>query len=127
MMDDLTRRALLKSAGAALAYAGLARTAWAQQEEPVVVYGSPGGIVEDVMREVIFTPFTEATGIEVRTAPLPNLAKIQAMVQTGTVDVDLWEADGKEMLILAERELLQPVDYSQLAGSLRDDMIEGAA
>lgn len=126
MFDNLTRRMLLKSAGAALAYAGMARSAWAQ-EEPVVVYGSPGGIVEDVMREVIFTPFTEATGIEVRAAPLPNLAKIQAMVQTNTVDVDLWEADGKEMLILAERGLLQPVDYAQLAGSLRDDLIEGAA
>lgn len=127
ILDDPTRRMLLKSACAALAYAGVARAAWAQEEEPLVVYGSPGGIVEDVMREVIFTPFTEATGIEVRTAPLPNLAKIQAMVQTNTVDIDLWEADGKEMLILAERGLLQPVDYSRLAGGLRDDLIEGAA
>lgn len=127
MLDALSRRALLKSAGAALAYAGLTHAAWAQEEEPVVVYGSPGGIVEDVLREVIFTPFTAATGIEVRTTPLPNLAKIQAMVQTGTVDTDVWEADGKEMLILAERGLLQPVDYTQLANGLRDDLIEGAA
>jgi len=125
-MPTIGRRRLLASAAAFGGLAAMPRWASAQQvEEPVLLYGSSGGIVEDVLREVVFAPFTAETGIEVRTAPLPNAAKIQAMVQTGTVDVDLWESEGKELRILGGRDLLEPVDYGRLPG-VAEDLIEGS-
>jgi putative spermidine/putrescine transport system substrate-binding protein len=81
-------------------------------DEPVLVVGSYGGVYEDVQRQVFFEPFTKQTGIKIVTVPVPPLAKLNAMVDTGTVDVDLVEFDGKDLLILSRRKLLEELDYS---------------
>ncbi|NGO55803.1 ABC transporter substrate-binding protein [Allomesorhizobium camelthorni] len=123
----ISRRTLLT--GAAATTAVLASSAvWAQQsEEPVILYGTTGGIVEEVQRRTIFDPFTAATGIKVVSVPYPKLAKVEAMVSTNTVDLDFWEIDGKEVGILGRRNLLEPIDYSLLRSGLREDLIPNAA
>lgn len=127
LSPTLSRRSVLRATVAAATWASASGKLGAQEEEKVLNYGSHGGILEDVLRESVFTPFTAETGIEVRTSPYPNLAKVQAMVQTNTVDIDIWEADGKEMLILGRRGLLEKIDYSKLAPGLKEDLIPGAA
>jgi putative spermidine/putrescine transport system substrate-binding protein len=122
----LSRRTLLRASAAAAAWAASSTISSSQEEEKILNIGSHGGILEDVLRESVYNPFTAETGIEIRTSPYPNLAKVQAMVQTNTVDIDLWEADGKEMLILARRGLLEPINFSLLPPNIKEDLIPGA-
>src|SRR5437867_4123988 len=124
---SVSRRTVLKGTAAAAAVAASPRV-WAQQkEEPVLLYGTTGGIVEDVLREIVIKPFTAATGIKVTSVAYPKLAKVQAMVSTNTVDLDFWEVDSKEVGILSRRGLLEPIDYSSLRPGLKEDLIPGAA
>src|SRR5262245_7168733 len=119
----VTRRTLIKGTAATAAMAATPAV-WAQKtEEPVILYGTTGGIVEDVQRATSFKPFTEATGIKVGSVAYPKLAKVQAMVETKTVDVDFWEVDSKEMAILGRRGLMEPIDYSLLRPGLKEDLI----
>lgn len=122
----MSRRMLLKGAMATSALVA-SPAVWAQQkEEPVILYGTTGGIVEEVQRKTIFDPFTAATGIEVVSVTYPKLAKVEAMVSTNTVDLDFWEIDGKEVGILGRRNLLEPIDYSALRSGLKEDLIANA-
>src|SRR5262249_16257094 len=74
----------------------------------------------------VIKPLEKTTGLTVRMTPYPELAKLKAMVDTNTVDLDIWEPDGKEMLILGRRDLLEPIDYSLLPPSLKDDLLPAA-
>jgi putative spermidine/putrescine transport system substrate-binding protein len=80
-------------------------------DEPLLVVGGYGGVYEDVQRAVFFEPFTKETGIKILVTPTPSLAKIKTMVETGTVEVDLVEGDGKDVRILSGRNLLEKIDY----------------
>ena len=77
----ISRRNLLKGAGAGLALAGMlpsfGRSARAAAGKVVVRTG--GGAYEDALRKAIFEPFTAETGIEV-VSFATNVAKLVAMV-----------------------------------------------
>jgi putative spermidine/putrescine transport system substrate-binding protein len=118
---DVTRRRFLAGAGAlALATSGSRRAAAA--EEPVLVVGVHGGIYEDVQRKVFFEPFTRETGIKIVGVPFPNIAKVKAMVDTNTVDIDLVELDGKDLNILARRGLLEKIDHGVIPKETLDGL-----
>lgn len=98
-----------------------AGTVWAA-EEPVLVVGVHGGAYEDVQRKVFFEPFTKETRIKIVGVPFPNIAKVKAMVETNTVDIDLVELDGKDLQILSRRGLLEKIDYNLLPKEWLDGM-----
>ncbi|MER9856370.1 MULTISPECIES: ABC transporter substrate-binding protein [unclassified Mesorhizobium] len=123
----ISRRTLLKKAVATTAVLA-APAAWAQQkEDQVILYGTTGGIVEEVQRKTIFDPFTAATGIKVVSVSYPKLAKVEAMVSTNTVDLDFWEIGASDIGILGRRNLLEPIDYAKLRSGLKDDLITNGA
>lgn len=105
----------------ATALAGVPTAARAA-EEPVLVIGVHGGAYEDVQRKIFFEPFTRETGIKIVGVPYPNIAKVKAMVDTKTVDVDLVELDGKDLEILSKRGLLEKIDYSVIPKDTLDGL-----
>ena len=121
---QLTRRSLVQSMAAGSAYLGLRGIAHAAGGE--VIYGARGGISDDVFQQVIVAPFQQTSGIQVKNVPYPDLAKLQAMVQTGTVDLDVWEVDGKALRLMTSKGLLEPINYSLLPPNLDQDLVPGA-
>jgi putative spermidine/putrescine transport system substrate-binding protein len=121
----ISRRAVLGAGIAAVAAANISRRAWAQ-EEPVIIFGSHGGIYDDVLRKTIFDPFTKATGIVVKSVQYPSIAKVKAMVETNTVDVDVADLDGKDLRILSRRGLLEAIDYSRIPKEYVDSIVPHA-
>lgn len=94
------------AAGATLGFAALAgsMTAQAQDAEKIVVisWGGPWG---DAMREVLFDPFTEETGIEVELRTQGSMMDMlaQLVAQKDRLDADLW-VTGMVPTMLADSE-----------------------
>jgi len=70
-----------------------------------------GGASTDTMKEVWFEPFSQATGINVTTASVPDIAKLEVMEGIGNVEWDLLDAEGTQMELAMKKGLLQPIDY----------------
>lgn len=120
---ELGRRSFLTGLGAAgLAFgSGLAggtgiKPAMAQDLSILkgsgdVVVCTWGGASTDAMKEVWFNPFAEATGINVSTASVPDIAKLEVMENVGNVEWDLLDAEGTQMELAIKKGLLQKIDY----------------
>jgi putative spermidine/putrescine transport system substrate-binding protein len=112
---EFVRRALaLGVAGAALPGLlanTLSRPARAQGAGEMVVC-SWGGKYAAAQKTAFFDPFEKDTGVRVRIVGIPDLAKIQAMVQTGNVEWDLIDAEGQWVINLGRAGMLEPLDMS---------------
>lgn len=71
--------------GLAMLMAGGAGVAYAKD----MVFVSWGGAYQDAIREAWLKPFTAATGTQVTEETSPETAKIQAMINSGTVSWDI--------------------------------------
>lgn len=106
-----TRRQMLQLGGTALA-AGLAmpylsRRARAQE---TLYVNSWGGVWEEAAYKNLFNPFTEKTGIEVRTVSPVSYAKLVAQAQTGTYDFDVATVSGWQVPQAQPAGILEPID-----------------
>ena len=109
-MANLTRRAFsIGTASVALAASAL-RPAFAEDVE-IVVNGS-GGSLAEVLKKLFEDPFTEATGIKVRSTAPVSLPKLKAMVESGNVEWDLTELNGDDVALATEAGWLEQIDYS---------------
>lgn len=89
-MNPIDRRTLIKTAGFAAA-AGLTMP-WVKRayaDEKVLYVNTWGGSWEAAARKNLFDPFTEKTGIEIRTVSPVSFAKLAAQVRTGTYEFDV--------------------------------------
>jgi len=77
-----------------------------------LVVCSWGGHYADAQKAAFFDPFEKDTGTRVRVVGIPDLAKIQAMVQTNNVEWDLIDAEGQWVINLGRAGLLEPFDWS---------------
>ena len=77
-----------------------------------VVIASYGGSFADAQREAYFTPFAEATGVEVIEDTGSSYAKVKTMVDTDTVSWDVVSADGNSFANEVKDGLLEPLDFS---------------
>ena len=77
-----------------------------------VVVCTWGGSYTESQKKAFFDPFEQETGIRVRVVGIPDLAKIQAMVQSHAVEWDLVDAEGQMMLRLAAQDMLERADFS---------------
>lgn len=122
----LTRRTILRSAGALAAASALPMPAIAQGSgERSLKIGSYGGYFENSFKEHVYPAFTEATGIAVESVTQPNstdwLTTMQQAAQSGSVPADL-SLYARDTMIKATRigGLLQTLDASKVptAGNL---------
>lgn len=110
----LSRRRVLKVAagtsGAVFTAGLLARPALAQAKTIYVnTWGGSWTAAEDA---AYFKPFTQATGIQVRTVAPVSFAKLKAQVQTGQYEWDVSGLGIVEYSQAVHENLLEPVDFS---------------
>jgi len=123
---DRGRRTLLRHAAlaAGAAAAGpLVVTGRTIAQTRTLYVNSWGGSWTAAEETAFFRPFTEATGIRVRTVAPVSYAKLKAQVQTGVYEWDVTAINHAEV-IRAEREgLVEPIDWSIVR---RDRLFPGA-
>ncbi len=77
-----------------------------------VVYATWGGSWADAMRKAWFEPFTQATGIKVRTIDGPDYGKIRAMVKANNTEWDVVEVNPDFQWIGPKEGLVEKLDFS---------------
>lgn len=105
----VSRRLFLQGVAAA-GLAGAAGTAAASNESLVIALW--GGSWEAAMRRAWFDPFMSATGIKIETVTGNTLGRLQAMVDAGQPEWDLFETAAPSGVIAERRGLLERLDYS---------------
>jgi putative spermidine/putrescine transport system substrate-binding protein len=106
-----SRRAVLQGVAAAAILAPLTlRRASAESGE--VVYATWGGSWADAMRKAWFEPFTQMTGIKVRTIDGPDYGKIRAMVRANNTEWDIAEINPDFQWIGPKEGLVEKLDFS---------------
>ncbi|PTM40031.1 ABC transporter substrate-binding protein [Bosea sp. 124] len=110
LLHGASRRDLLKLSAAAIATVAAPSVLRAQAGE--IVFASWGGSWEAAMREAWFKPFTQKTGIGVRTVSGNAYGRIQAMVEAGKTEWDVVEVLPDFQWIGAEKKLLEPIDFN---------------
>jgi putative spermidine/putrescine transport system substrate-binding protein len=113
----VTRRGLLKGAGATALGAGLlAAPALLAPKRAVaadsLVYVSYGGATQDAEVEAFLKPFEGDTGIKVISANGPDIAKLKAQVMTGNAEFDVIDFIGSQAVAADRAGVLEPLDYS---------------
>ena len=112
--------ALLGVTGSALALSPKVARADSHGDNQIVV-ASWGGGFGDAQRAAQFTPFTEETGIEVVLAPQqPEIALLQAQVESGNVEWDLSNNSFVGAYTLANKGFLEELDYSAMNADIVD-------
>jgi putative spermidine/putrescine transport system substrate-binding protein len=113
----IDRRAVLALSAALGAAVALGGPALGQDKGHVVVT-SYGGTYQDAAREAFFKPFEKATGIKVVEATGPALARMRAMVQSGSPEWDVIDMLPGDFLALARLNMLEKLDYDSFDKSV---------
>ncbi|WP_063707653.1 ABC transporter substrate-binding protein [Bradyrhizobium sp. WSM2793] len=79
-----------------------------------VCVSTGGGSYADAMRESIYKPFEKATGIKVIEAVEQPLAKVRAMVNSGSPECDVYSTQPTYYFVLLKEGLLQKIDYDSI-------------
>lgn len=120
-IQNSSRRTFLKlgtaAAGMLLAMPAIVR---AQSGGKVFVRTS-GGSYQEGLQKGTWDDFTKKTGIEV--VPVPaNTAKLIAMAEAGSTEIDLVDANGSATLSLVEKGFFEPLDRSRFELTNLDDI-----
>jgi len=108
---------------AAVAALGLTQ---AKADERGFTIASWGGAYQDGQRDIYFTPFGEAQGMQVlEDVYLGGWAQFKAMQETGNVPWDVVQVESAEVARGCEEGLFLELDWERLGG--RDRFIEGGA
>jgi len=108
-LSEVTRRAVLAAGASGLAMPAVwTRPARAQGQ---LVVRNPGGAYSDTQKKFVYDPFTKETGIEVVIVP-STMAKMLAMVKSGTTELDVADAGLDGLLTLEKAGALAPIDYA---------------
>jgi putative spermidine/putrescine transport system substrate-binding protein len=110
--DGLSRRRVL--AGSALALAAPALWSNARAQSRTLYVNTWGGSWTAAEEAAYFKPFTEATGIAVRTVAPVSYAKLKAQVESGKYEWDVTVIEQGELLRADRAGLVEPVDYNIL-------------
>lgn len=109
---EISRRSFLAAgAGAVLSMPFVKR---AEAAEKVLYVNTWGGLWEEVARDVWFKPFTEETGIEIRTVSPVSFAKLAAQARTGTYEFDVTTLGVAELGRAYAAKIIEPAEGSAL-------------
>ena len=121
---DHRRRALLRQAGAAAVLGPLLITERTIAQTRTVYVNTWGGSYAAAQTAAYFAPFTEATGIAVRTVTPVSFARIKSQVQSDSYQFDMTSVNSMLMLRAARDGLLEPVDWTIVKrGTFPDEAI----
>jgi putative spermidine/putrescine transport system substrate-binding protein len=87
-----------------------------------VLVRSAGGTAEDGFRQTFWEPFTKETGIKVVPVAGITLPKMLAMIQTGSVELDLPDPTWHQAIVLERAGGLEKLDRSKLTGVTFDSI-----
>lgn len=119
----LSRRTMLQTLGAAGAAAVLQpRRTDAATSNGRVVINADGGAYEEAENKAIYEPFTRETGIEVVRVPA-TATQVLAMVQSGSVQLDVLDNAEAQMLMLDKQGALAPIDYDKFKYTNPADLV----
>lgn len=116
MKATITRRHFMAAAAASVALPATIRSALAAADISAlkgsgqVVVCSWGGGYTDSQKKAFFDGFSKATGIEVVTTGVPDLAKLRLMNSMNNMEWDLVDTEGPMMFRGIQEGLLLPVD-----------------
>ena len=118
----VTRRTVLKGLGAGVAVAfGSSRAVHAAPTQMIMATG--GGKLDEVYRQVVFTPFKEKTGINIVTTGNEG-GRLKAMVEQKRVEWDLMQGPAEGLVVFGRQGLFEPIDYK---GIDRSKLVPGSA
>lgn len=106
-----SRRSMLKLAGAA---ALAAPYLWIPKSHAAgkVIIRSPGGVYDDLRREIVYEPFRKLTGIEV--VPVAMTAgKLYTMVRSGHIELDIADITTGTLTPFQRAGALVPIPYDK--------------
>lgn len=121
---DPGRRAFLKCAAAVAAAGPLVITERSIAQTRTLYVNTWGGSWTAAEDAAFFKPFTEQTGIRVRTVAPVSYAKLKVQVQSGSYEWDVTSMNQAELLRAERDGLLEPIDWSIVK---RDSLFPHAA
>jgi putative spermidine/putrescine transport system substrate-binding protein len=107
-----SRRRIIRAGGVALVAAPYVWSSRAQAQGQVLFVNTWGGSWTAAEESAYFKPFTQETGIKVRTVAPVSFAKLKAQVQTGTYEWDVSSAGIVEFAQAVNERLVEPIDKS---------------
>ncbi len=107
----VTRRSLITALGAGALAMPFVRTARAAETLYVNTWGGPW---EAAARTYLFDPFTQATGVEIRTVSPVSFAKLAAQVRTGVYEFDVTTLGVAELGRASQANLIDPYDETKI-------------
>lgn len=105
-MKGLARKPIL-----ALALAGTMVGA-ASGADTIITINGYGGVTWDAIDKLIHAPYTADTGVKVVNTTQPNLAQLQAMVESGDMIYEALELNGQEYVTARNKGWIEEIDYS---------------
>jgi putative spermidine/putrescine transport system substrate-binding protein len=110
----LTRRGLLSTLGAGAVTMPFIGQAKAAEQLYINTWGGPW---EAAARAILFNPFTEATGIEIRTIAPVSFAKLAAQARTGVYEFDVTTLGVAELGRADHAKLIDTYDDAKIPAS----------
>src|SRR5215211_8944244 len=111
-LPSISRRQLIQTfaaLGTAAATPGLLRSAAAQSKTLYV--NTWGGSWTAAEEAAYYKPFTEQTGIRIRTVAPVSFAKLKAQVETKSYEWDITVIEQGEMRRAEKEGLIEPIDW----------------
>jgi putative spermidine/putrescine transport system substrate-binding protein len=112
--SGITRRSLLSIVGAGAVAMPFVHRARAAEMLYINTWGGPW---EEAARAILFNPFTEATGIEIRTIAPVSFAKLAAQTRTGVYEFDVTTLGVAELGRASQANLIDSYDESKIPAS----------
>jgi putative spermidine/putrescine transport system substrate-binding protein len=116
MSSRVTRRQLLRHAGAASFVAGISGplllTPGKAKATDHIVLISWGGNYREAVETTLCKPFSKETGIDVTVSDTPDLAKVKVQVTGGQVEWDVFDAPGSMMMSGSRQGFWEALDPS---------------
>src|SRR5499433_3626631 len=112
---DRGRRRFLQQAGAAAATAALGPLIVSERtiaQTRTLYVNSWGGSFTAAQEAAYFKPFTELTGIQIRTVTPVSYGKVKAQVLTGRYEFDMTSVNSMLWLRGSREGLAEPIDWS---------------
>jgi putative spermidine/putrescine transport system substrate-binding protein len=109
---DHGRRRFLKGAAAAAVVGPLVITERSVAQTRTIFVNTWGGSWTAAEEQAFFKPFSEHTGIKVKTVAPVSYAKLKAQVQSGNYEWDITAITQADVLRADREGLLEPIDYS---------------
>ena len=113
-LSRLTRRTLLSGVGAGIVSMPYLNGARAAETLYINTWGGPW---EEAARAVLFDPFTQATGVEIRTIAPVSFAKLAAQTRTGVYEFDVTTLGVAELGRANTAKLIDTYDESKIPAS----------